>query len=224
MNAKVIAVAFILVMFAPAVFALTIDETLNMTSGKPATVIPTQDDRMLAAQTAQEIRAAKDDIISAVNAYNDENFQIFDARMDEFLKDTKTKVALGAIGASLVANALAAYLVMRTMKRYSYETYQQKLIGKMQEEAREKDNQIAGMQQMQQPDWAPQQPQNTMGMVYGQSQASEMSQMNSWQGQPAYFGSWQSPIDVKPEYSHRPAGYEHIDDPMQSPQWDPRGQ
>lgn len=213
MNRYLVIVALVLVVISQT-YALT-QEELNAQDS----VISQSQNKFMAAEVAQEMRTTKQEIIDAVKQYNDENFAIFDSRMQDFMKDTKTKVALGAVGAGLIANALAAYLIMRTMKRYSYEVYQEKLIGKLQEEVQEKDNTIAGMQQMQQPQWAPQQPTDTLGMVYGQSQASEMTQMNAWQAQPAYYGSWQPPINVVPEYSHMPAGYKNIDDPMQSPGW-----
>ena len=224
MYNKVVVLVLFLVVLVPVVMAADPVVVSNPSQGYSPNEVA-----LLAAQVTQEVRKSQDEIISQVNAYNDENFMIFDQRMAGVITDIKTKVALGAIGAALIANALVAYFIMRTMKTYSYEKFLEKTIGKYEKNvaSMQPDATSQGMQQMAQPSWDVQQPNQTLGMQYGQQFASEATQMNAWQSQPAYGGAWQSPVQTQPEYSRTPVSHEfinrneRIDDPMQSPQWTP---
>lgn len=170
-----------------------------------------QQNKFLAAEVTRQMKTSQDEIIKAVEAYNDENFQIFDARITTVVNDLRMKTVLGAIGASLVAMGLVAFLLIRTMKNYSYEKYLEKALDKYKSEL-ESGKGGKGMQEMQQSQWDVQQPAPTIGNEYGQVFASQQTQMNTWQAQPTYQGAWQAPIETQKD----------IQDPMQSPQWDPQ--
>lgn len=215
----------IMLVFLPVVFAANstvVSPTFDINTGLPTDSA----NRFLAAEVTRQITTMQEAIVKSTNDYNDQNFILFDNRLSKALSDLRVKVALGVIGAALLVNALVAFFIMRTMKNYSYEKYQEKTIGKLQEAVQEKDRTIEGMNQTaHQPEWFPQKTTETMGVVYGQAAANDMSQMNAWQAVPAYQGGWQAPIPVQPEYSHVPAGYKYMDniqDPMQSPQWTPQ--
>lgn len=181
--------------------------------------------KYLSAEVSKQIQASKDDTIRELKAYQDENFQMLDSRMSSTMQDVKMKTLLGVSGVALIVNALAAIIISRTYRKYSYEKYQEGIIGKQQEQM-ESLQQTPGMQQMQQPVWDPQQPQETVGMYMGQSAAFDGTQMNAWQAQPAYAGAWKAPLDAQPDYDYNrepevisriiPG---HLNDPLQSPEW-----
>jgi hypothetical protein len=133
---------------------------------------------------------------------------------------------MAAAGASLVASAIVAFLMMRTFKNYSYEKYLEKMLAKETKRLSKDKRDVVPLVEMQQPVWNPQQPQENLEMRFGADVAAQMSAMNAWQAHPAYAGAWQAPVNVQPEYNRAPMGrfqdIDKIEDPMQSPQWDPR--
>lgn len=174
-----------------------------------------QANRYLSAEMSRQIKDSKEEMLKEMQDYQDANFLIFDQRMTDLMSDMKMKITIGAMGAVLFVNAIVAFLMMKKMRNYSFEKYQEDLIGKQQERIGELEQQKLqeSMQWMQQPSWSPQQPNETVGMRFGQAQASQMTQMNAWQAQPAYDGAWKAPIVATPDYSYA--------QPMQSPQQPP---
>jgi len=88
--------------------------------------------------------------------------------------------------------------MIRTWRRYSYEYYLEKQLkqrDKVIETAKEEYSQA--LAQYQQQSWSPQQPQQTLSMQVGQTEAMNMTQMNAWQMQPAYQGSWAPPKETQ---------------------------
>jgi len=157
-------------------------------------VTTTDTSRLAAAEILKQMGSMKADIIAATNANNDANVAILDQRSQQMLADTRQRVIIGGIGAILVANAIVALFMIRTWRRYSYEYYLEKQLkqrDKVIETAKEEYNQV--LAQYQQQSWAPQQPQQTLSMQVGQTEAMNMTQMNAWQMQPAYQGSWAPP-------------------------------
>jgi hypothetical protein len=228
-------VAFILLLVVPHVYA--VDEVLpGLAEGN----------KFLAAEVSREIRDAQENIKTDMKAYQDENFQIFDSRMTQFMSDAKMKMALGAIGAALISGALMALFLFRITRNYSYEKYLEGRLVQFKENNDARDI-SKGLAKMQQATWNDHVPNPTMGMVYGQAEAANMTQMNQWQSQPTYAGGWQSNVQVQPEYNRTPGGYyadpavqgqqfaaqlneqkpqfypHDKNDPLDSPGWNPGG-
>jgi hypothetical protein len=164
-----------------------------------------QSNKFLSAEVKREIDSAKDEMLTELKNYQDENFVVLDTRMISLMDDVRIKVTLGAIGAALVAQALTAIVLVRAMRNYSYETYLEKLL----KNTVAQNPQLPGDEfvQMQQKEWHPQQPINTIGMELGPERSAQATMMNQWQSQPAYAGSWRAPVDVQPNYQHIPADY-----------------
>jgi len=182
--------------------------------------------RFLAAEVSRQMMLSKDDILKNLKEYQDENYRILDGRLIEAISDMKMKMTLGVVGAILFVNAFVVWILARKMRNYSFEKYQEDLIGKQQQQIDEMSHyqqQYGGVSQMQQPTWAPQQSPQTFGMAVGQAKASEMTQMNAWQAQPAYDGAWKSPIVAQPNYSYNQeyAGQESVPEQQTQPwqQW-----
>ena len=180
-----------------------------------------QANRYLSAEVTRQIKAMQEAVIAEVNANNDGNFQAFDERTNQFMHDTQKNVLIGTIGATLVVSGAVAFIYLRIMKRYSYEDYLARIVDKQQKELDSSKSQA--MAQMQQAIWTPQQPAQTLAATFGQETASNMSQMNAWQAQPAYAGAWKSPVTAQPEYSHLPPWKNRPVDPMDSAGWYPTG-
>lgn len=203
MYRKFVICVLLLIFLAQLVMAETDDGPIEV--GGSGSAVIDQQNRFLAAEVSRQMKTAKEDIIKEVNDYNDENFQVFDSRMNNLMQDTRIKVILGGIGAILIANAIAALILIRSWKKYSYEAYLENLLKKKEKEQPQQAQEVpqdvyqqAQLQQMQQTEWYPQQPQESLGMRYGQAQASDMSYVNQWQTQPAYAGAWQSPVETQP--------------------------
>lgn len=207
MSRKIVICAIILLLVLQGVLAEADDGVADLGGPQSQASLDSQN-RYLAAEVSRQMKTTKEDIIVAINDYNDENFQVFDRRMNVLMLDTRMKVILGGIGAVLVANAIAAMILIKSWKRYSYEAYLEALLKKQAEEvksvedAESDQHEQSQLQQMQQSEWAPQQPVQTIGMQYGQAQASDMSYVNQWQTQPAYAGAWKSPVETEIEPSN----------------------
>lgn len=243
MSYKVVIFGLLLVLFVSPQFVMA-DEHEQIS----------QANRFLAAETARQIDQMQTEITQDLQEYQDENFLILDQRMTQVMEDTKWKVLLATLGAVMVGSAIVAFFLIRSIQNYSYEKYQEKLLKRTPGDDRgvvvtnseyaEADydpNQYAGVQEMQQNEWRPQQSYPTMSTQFGQTAASQMTQMNSWQMQPAYDGAWQSPEQPQREQYQGPAGYQYADqyqrqyqdqyppqeeyneDPMASPGWNPQG-
>lgn len=173
-----------------------------------AETVPTVSDanKFLSAEAARHIDEKSEEMLQEMKKYQDENFAIWDGRMYELVDDMKMKFIIGGLGVVLLGMGLTAYLMARYFRRYSYEEFLEGQLKTAQESVvNERDE---GVDQMQQTDWYPQQPQQTIGMEFGQQWASDSTQMNQWQAQPAYDGSWRAPVETVKE---------SIEDPMQSP-------
>ena len=179
--------------------------------------------KFLAAEVTRQMGVAKTDIIQAVNDNNDQNFMFFDSRMGQLMADIKMKTVLAAIGAAMVANAIITIVLLRTIKNYSYEKYLEDTLEKYKTHQEVIDSPSKGMSGMQEQQWNVQQPADTLGNIYGQEFAGQATQMNQWLAQPNS-GAWRAPVDTQQEFVQQPYGYQpsSIDDPMQSPGWDPR--
>jgi hypothetical protein len=154
--------------------------------------------RYLSAELNKQLKSMQEDMLKQVNANNDENFRQFDGRMTRFMDDMRWKVLIGGLGVMILAGALMAYFLHLTTKRYSYEAYQQKIIGMQQQELdRYKAHIGQGVEQMQQQSWEYGRPEQglTATGVMTQEQAATQSQVNEWQYDAPYQGAW-----VPPEY------------------------
>jgi hypothetical protein len=152
-----------------------------------------QANRFLSAEVAKQIQIEQEKVMAAVNANNDANFQTFDGRMALMLLNVRQQVIVGGIGAILIANAIVGLFLLRAWRRYSYEYYQEQIIKKQTQEIGNLSGELEKIQQMQQQSWYPQPELNTISAKMGQVEAMNMTQMNQWQMQPAYAGSWQPP-------------------------------
>jgi hypothetical protein len=209
-------------------FMFLVVSVFGAAAEQPAGTTPLQNtqvdqaNKYLSAEVARQMKDSKDEMLQEMKAYQDENFRIFDGRMQSLMDDSFQKVILGGIGAMLLAAGFVAYILTRYFKTYSYETYQQKLIGKQQEELEAKGLELQAMRGMQESTWNVQPPSQTIGMQMGQAWASEATGMNQWQAQPAYDGAWRAPIETQPEFtstgSDRRQSAEY-DDPMGMPEW-----
>ena len=225
MSRNVVTYALILVVLTPLVFAD------NFTAIDTSGLAPLDaQNRFLAAEVTRQLTVMQTNIIKDTHDYHDQNFQIFDGRMSALMADIRMKTVLGAIGAAMVANAIIALLLLRTMKKYSYEKYMENMLVKYQKQEEAKDAPSKGLQGMQNPEWAVQQPASTLGYVKGHEFASQSTMMNQWQTQPDS-GAWRAPVETQQEIMQQPYGYQPqpsqpqsppITDPMQSPGWDPR--
>jgi sensor c-di-GMP phosphodiesterase-like protein len=196
MLRPLVVVGLFLVLISQLVIA---DDTLvgptSTANGQPVSVV---DNRLVSAEILKQMKTMKDDVIAAANANNDANVAILDQRSQQMLADTRQRVIIGGIGAILVANAIVALFMIRTWRRYSYEYYLEKQLkqrDKVIETAKEEYSQA--LAQYQQQSWSPQQPQQTLSMQVGQTEAMNMTQMNAWQMQPAYQGSWAPPKETQ---------------------------
>lgn len=158
----------------------------------------TQQARYISAELQREMDQMEEELKTELKNNNDENFRVFEGRMVEFMSDAQMKILLGGIGGILVANALVAIVMFRYFKSQSYEAFKDRF-------QHEQNQQYE--QEMQQREWHPQQPQQSVGMQYGQEQAAQMSQMNQWQTQPAYAGSWTPPSETQSETEYPFAGW-----------------
>ena len=237
---KIIVFGVILVVMATLVGAQE-DITQPSVSLNPAPEVVEQQNRLLIAEVSRQIRDMKVEISTELKTYQDENFRALDGRVDGFIIDARTKLMLGGLGVMLIANAIIALLIQRNMRRYSYETYLEGQMDPTQMLDQDVEAYGEGFDEMQKTDWYPQEPQERLGQVYGQEQASQMTAMNEWQTQPAYQGAWESPIEAQPEYSHYPEGHQLVEppqaeerplvveepeqieteDPLESPGWSP---
>jgi len=196
MLRPLVVVGLFLVLISQLVIA---DDTLvgptSTANGQPVSVV---DNRLVSAEILKQMKTMKEEVIAAANANNDANVAILDQRSQQMLADTRQRVIIGGIGAILVANAIVALFMIRTWRRYSYEYYLEKQLkqrDKVIETAKEEYSQA--LAQYQQQSWSPQQPQQTLSMQVGQTEAMNMTQMNAWQMQPAYQGSWAPPKETQ---------------------------
>ena len=186
MLLRLVVVGFILVLCLPFIYAAegpTIDST----------------NRFIQAELKREMASMEASLEENLINNNDANFRALDDRMNELMDDTRMKVIVGGLGALLVAQAIIAMVMLRYFKRYSLEGYRERTSSS---EVKTEENPI---QQFQQPAWQPQQPKQTIGMQFGQNAAGNMSDMNSWQTQPAYAGQWVPPVETQKE-SNQPWG------------------
>jgi len=214
---------FLFMLLVCAVFVMAADQPAGTTPIQNAQV--DQANKYLSAEVARQMKDSKDEMLKEMQAYQDENFRIFDGRMQGLMDDSFQNVILGGIGAMLLASGFVAYVLTRYFKTYSYEMYQQKLIGKQQEQMQLQEEELQGLRGMQQGTWDVQPPSQTIGMQYGQPWASESTVMNQWQAQPAYDGAWRAPIETQSEFTvtgERKRTSES-EDPMGMPAWLRRG-
>jgi hypothetical protein len=218
MRTHIVVVWLLLSLFL-APFALANTEVLT---GQDAS------NRFLSAEVTRQMQASQKAIIEEVKNHNDQNFQIFDARMNSMMTDIRTKSILGVIGAALIASGISTLVILRIVRNYSYEKYQEGLLAKYaeQEDSRLRDR---GLEQMQQSSWETQQQANNITAQIGVAAVANQSQMNSWQGTPSHDGAWRSP-DIQPEYVqfNVPPQPQYTtdfnpDDPLDSPGWNMRG-
>lgn len=152
----------------------------------------TSANKFLSAETARQIQASQDEMLQELKNYQDENFGVLDQRMGQQMQDMRLQVLLVVLGAGFVSIGIASFIVIRATQRYSYEKFQEDLQKKAEKEQELYAN-APVLPEQQQPEWYPQQPMNTVGQRFGQTQASQMSDMNAWQYQPPYAGAWTPP-------------------------------
>jgi len=228
MSMKICGIALLLFVALLLVGTVVAEDTTIPAQG--ANVVPATQaqvdaaNKYLSAEVAKQIQTSSASMLKQMQDYQDENFRIFDGRMQQLMDDGFTKAILGGFGAMLLASGIVAYILTKYFKTYSYEKYQEKIIGQQQEQLQARGQELQAMREMQQPEWEVQRPQETVGMRYGQSWASDMTAMNQWQAQPAYDGAWRAPIETKPEFSKsgEPQSAES-ENPMGMPEWLRRG-
>lgn len=171
-------------------------QTLDQLTQNAVDLRVSESNKYLSAEASRQITAAQEEMLKQINANNDENFRVFDQRMSSLMTDIKLKVIVGGIGAILIANAIVGLAFIYVTRRYSYEYYLEKVlkqhldVQKEPPKQKEVEEMEKGLAQMQQQAWAPQQPAETMSTMFGQAAASQMTDMNQWQFQPAYEGAW----------------------------------
>jgi hypothetical protein len=196
----VVGVCLLLVILIPSVMAAIEDQ---QTIQNVVVAQTDQANRFLSAEVSKQIKAEQEAIIKQVNDNNDANFQMLDVRTSQMMADTKQRVIIGGIGAILVANAIVALFLMRAWRRYSFEYYQQQIIKKQGTHIKVVEDELKELKER---TWNIQTPVPTYSDVVGQAQAMDMSQMNQWQLQPAYAGSWAPPREEVEQEQKTPWG------------------
>ena len=181
------------------------------TVGGEATVSPittSEQNKYLTAETKKELNSMKEELLTSLKENQDANFMTLDARMVQLMADIRIKVILAGIGAVIAAQSLFTYMLLRSFKSYSYETYLEKIIGEklgasaFANPIQSQDLQQQGLNQMQEQQWQPQEVQQTVSTEYGQIAVSDMSYMNEWQHQPVYDGAYRAPPPSQYEQDH----------------------
>lgn len=167
-----------------------------------------QANRYLSAENTKAIEKMKVDILAEMTKYNDENFRIFDTRMQNLMVDVKMRLIVGSLGVILLANGVVALVMIWVTRNYSYEAYLTKIAKQNQvrvdspENAKKLERDMQQINGMKQEAWQEQQPTPTMAMKYGEAEVANMSDMNRWQQQPAYQGAWVPPQQHTQQYGY----------------------
>lgn len=181
--------------------------------------------RFLSAEVGRSMTQAKEEIITEVKAYNDENFQIFDARIIGYMQEIRIKMVLLSIGTMLIAGGIITLVLFRTIKNNSYEQYLEKTMQKYDQQLATEREKSKGMEQMMQKEWQQERNAQTVTDQVGVAAAATMSQMNAWQAHPAHDTAWQPPQEYVQEYRPIPAPHytaPNTEDPMDVG-WNNRG-
>jgi hypothetical protein len=163
-----------------------------------------QANRFLAAEVTKQMAESQKVMVEELKANNDDNFRIFDQRMNALIQDVKMKIVLLGLGSVMIANAIVSFFLIQAWRKYSYERYLEQVIDRQTEELSANSAQMGEFMKTLEPTWTPQQPTETVGMRFGQAAAAEMSQMNAWQMQPVYQGAWVSPQQPNQPYQNQP--------------------
>jgi hypothetical protein len=189
------------------VFFFILSSVCAVAEGESITTVTTQqvdaavqsrvDDanRFLSAEVTRAIKKGQEETLAEVKRASDENFQILDVRMSQLMSDAQMRVIIGGIGAILVANALVAIVLSYVSRRYSFEYYQDKIIGQQQTEIADLKGRVDGGGKFQQRSWTDQVPTKTVTDQIGVAAAGSVSAMNAWQHQAARQGAWVPPSD-----------------------------
>jgi hypothetical protein len=225
MMSKVGVFLVMLIAFSTFVHA----ETLQEQSDAAINARVDEANRYLSAEVTRQMTSMKADIIQEIKSNQDENFRIFDGRMTLFMEDTKNSVTIGMLGAAILANGIVGFAMMYFMRKYSYEGYlkelserQQKELLDIQQVSKEDINRdLRGIQEMQAEARQVQVPTETLGMQYGQQVVGNVSEMNRWQGIPAYQGAWSAPQDNVVRRTNYEDFRQQQPPWVQPPQWGP---
>ena len=197
---------FVLMLVVCIPFVVAEPSTIG--GGEPSSGVSStaEQNRYLTAEAKKELATMKDELLVALQENQDLNFGTLDSRMVQLMADIRIKIILAGIGAVIAAQSLFVYLLLRSFKSYSYETYLEKILGEKlgqtQSVSQTQDLQQQGLDQMQEQQWYPQEVQPTISTEYGQVAASDMSYMNEWQHQPVYDGAYQAPPPSQYEQDH----------------------
>lgn len=150
--------------------------------------------KFLSAEVTKQMKIMKEETVTELKSYQDENFAVFDARIANFLDDAQIKFLLAAIGTTLLTSGIVTYLLLNRIKNSSYEAHQSKIINNQQEQIQELQTNINEMQSQ---NWYPQE---TYDEPLTQGQVSDQSRMNSWQSTSVSQNSWESPVKKEKNY------------------------
>lgn len=192
MRSHLVAYVLMLVLFSPF---LALPVAAQTATGQQDQV--SQANRFLSAEVQRQIRDMRDEVTEDLRGYQDENFRALDSRMVSLMADLRWQVILAAAGAMFVAGAIVTLIIMRTMRTYSYKSAIEKDVDGASPAGAQADGQ--SFEQMQQRQWNMQPHPKGMGVEYGQQFASQNTDMNKWQAQPAYDGAWRSPVQTQKE-------------------------
>jgi hypothetical protein len=168
-----------------------------------------QANRYLSAENSKALEKMKEDILTDMKAYNDENFRIFDTRMQNLMLDVKLRLIVGSLGVILLANGVVALVMIWVTRNYSYEAYLMKVAKQKQvrvdspENAQQLQKDMKQINGMKQEAWEQQVPHQTLAMKLGEVEVANTSDMNRWQHQPAYQGAWTPPAQHAQQYGYQ---------------------
>lgn len=206
--------------------------------GQPATTTQEATSRFLSAEAQRVIKDEMAIVQGNMETYQDENFQIFDVRMQNLVNDMLMKFVLTSLGAFLIGGASVALLMQAGLKKFAVQRYAEIAMEQVEQPVNPMEEQLGDfvapeLQVMQQPDWHPQPQDSSLGTELGQEEVSNLTQMNAWQAQPSHESGFKSPIETHKEYSQTPYGYDdtrespvqgkQLDDPLASPEWEQGG-
>jgi hypothetical protein len=184
--------------------------------------------RFLAAENAKAIDKMQQNVVDALIKNNDDNVRILDQRVAQMEADTKQRVIIGGVGAILIANALIGIVYVWATRRYSYEHFLEKMLQRKVAEMKLPEAMPApavipmsqGQMDAAAPTWVQPVPEQTVSTMLGQQTAANLSDMNQWQFNPAYEGSWSRPGNVVSQVNWESAHKE--EQPPRNP-WEQEG-
>lgn len=132
--------------------------------------------RFLSAEAQRLMQTEFDELETNVKNYQDENFRALDAEMRAVMTSAVQKLAIGVVGAMLLAGAGLMYLMIHINKKNQYQG-----LAEPSQAAHQQQYEQHPVQEMQSEWQYPQQ--QTFSGQYGQQMAGNASKFNEWQVQ-----------------------------------------